>query len=142
MIVSPETENSELSPPTEADVSLPEESTATASVNDDGADVVVLTTESWLDEVVVCADSNVVTPLRFEVSTVDSVPVSSCSSLFELNDRPRSAIDMLPTVLLSACSSWVMTSRMVESPNRIALEEAGPSELVADWAITSSRNVL
>src|SRR5579883_1213612 len=142
MMVLPEIVNSELSPLTEADASLPEESTATASVIYDFFYIDAATTESWLDEVVVCADSNVVTPERLLVSTVASVPVLSCSSLFELKERPRSAIDMPPTVVPSACSSWVMTSRMVESPNSTALEAAVPSELVADCAITASRKVL
>ncbi len=77
MMVLPEIVNNELSPLTEADVRLPEESTVSASVNEDGAEVEVLTTDSWLDEVVVCADSSVVTPDRLLLSTVDSVPVLS-----------------------------------------------------------------
>ena len=76
MIVVPLIVNSELSPPTEADVRFPDESTVRSSVKDCG-DVPVLTTLSWLDEVLVCADSSVVTPLRLVLRTVDSVAVSS-----------------------------------------------------------------
>src|SRR5512142_2401494 len=97
MMLVPLTVNSELSPPTDAPVNVPDESTATSRVNDCG-EVLVLTTVSWLDEVVVCADRNLVTPLRFDVRIADSVPLSSTSSFFSLKDRPRSLIVSPPTV--------------------------------------------
>jgi len=52
--------------------SRPEESTVTSSVNDCG-EVPVLTTLSWLVEVVVCADKSVVTPLKSR-----SAPKTAC----------------------------------------------------------------
>ncbi len=107
-------------------------------MNDCG-EVLVLTTVSWLDEVVVCADRNLVTPPRFDVRIADSVPLSSTSSFFSLKDSPRSLIVSPPTVPVSAASSPLVMSRMVPSPNSTALDDAVPSEFMACWAITASR---
>jgi len=120
-------------------VRFPEASTARSRVNDSG-DVPVLTTVSWLDDVLVCADSNAVTPAKFVVSAVDSVPLSSTSSFCALKDSPMSLIVRPFTDVPSTCSIWVMISRMVPSPNNTAFDAAVPSGLVPCCAITSSRN--
>src|SRR6266550_5168251 len=133
--------NNELSPPTDAPERLPEASTVTSRVNDSG-DVPVLTTLSWLDDVLVRADSNAVTPLRFVLSAVDSVPVLSTSSFCALKDSPISLIVKPFTDVPSTCSIWVMIWRMVPSPNRTEFDDAVPSGLVVCCAITSSRNAL
>src|SRR5882724_3870613 len=129
MIELPLTVNSELSPPIDADVSAPELSTVRSSAKDAGGDDPVLTTESELDDVVVCADSSDIAPARFWDKVVERTLVSSSSSLVVLNDNPRSLRDRPPIEVFNACSICVVMVRIVPSPNKTELESTVPSEL-------------
>src|SRR6267154_6607189 len=104
MIELPLTEKSELSPPTDADVRLPEPSTARSSVKEAGTDELILTTARLLDDGVTRFASSDMTPSRLFVIVVDRTLVSSTKSFFSSNDSPRSESDSPPIEEFSACS--------------------------------------
>ena len=109
MMLLPEIVNCELSPPTEADSSLPSESTATSKVKDRG-DVPVLATLSWLDDVAVFADSSCMTPFKLVVSAVES---GQRRLIERLTSLVSSAVPAVSSPVPAGRFQWSWTSVLI-----------------------------